>query len=450
MAVGLAMILAALVNVGGPAAANEVSSAPQGAAAAVAETRAQAPMAGRLPTVRFASGPRLGVRVRPAQAGPGQWKFSLERKEGTKWVPAGAYRTSGDLEQAELPVGAGTYRVVVPAQNGFRATISGAQRYAPAPIVTMSGGSRLEIAVAPVSMKGSGWTVTLERKTAQGWSKVRTVTSTGVRPVVSAVGSGTYRVRTQAQGRFPAFTSTPYDYQQQAPAGPVDYSLIAQAFASDSKARSMPRVMPRAATGGCGSVMTSTSEGLEIAGGFLSLVPVAGGAMAAVTNTAGVVIGAEGAEAGSACVQAEFAAINVQLAFQESQIDLLQAQLQATTSAIIQGAYALQSGITGTDAYDYNQAIEAVGGAFNTIMLDGVFRLGPQTPNPNASVQSTATTSQLFGTLSAFAAAQTTFVENVNNVSGAVVTCSDALLPPAPGKTEPDCYSKVGMDTGSA
>jgi hypothetical protein len=437
------MVLIPLVHGGGPAAADLLSAAPKTAAASAP---AQVPMASRVPTVAFTSGPKLGVRVRPAQVGPGAWKFTLQREEGTKWVSAGAYRTIGTLEEAALPVGEGTYRVVVPAQNGFRATVSGAQRYSPAPTVNMRGGSRLETTVAPVSMRGAGWTMTLERKSAQGWSKVRTVTSNGVRPVVSAVDSGTYRVQTQAQGRFPAFTSTPFDYTQQAPAGPVDYALVEEAFPSDRKTRSMPR----ASSGGCGSVATLTGDGLKIAGGFMALVPVAGGAMGAVTKTTGIIIGAEGAQAGNACVQAEFAAINVQLAFQESQIESLQAQLQATTSAIIQGAYVLQSGITGQAAYNYNTATSAVGGTFNTFMLDGGFWLGPQTPNPNASVPSSASTPQYFNSLQALADAQTTFVSNVSNVSGANVPCSGALLPPSGAESDPDCYKKVTMNAGSA
>ena len=445
LALGVVMVLIPLVNGGGPAAADPLLAASAAASTAVSAP-ALVPMASRVPTVAFTSGPKLGVRVRPAQVGPGAWKFTLQREVGTKWVSAGAYRTIGTLEEAELSVGEGTYRVVVPAQNGFRATVSGAQRYSPAPTVKMRGGSRLETTVAPVSMRGAGWTMTLERKSAQGWSKVRTVTSNGVRPVVSAVDSGTYRVQTQAQGRFPAFTSTPFAYQQQAPAGPVDYALIEEAFPSDSKTRSMPR----ASSGGCGSVATLTGDGLKIAGGFLALVPVAGGAMGAVTKTTGIIIGAEGAQAGNACVQAEFAAINVQLAFQESQIESLQAQLQATTSAIIQGAYVLQSGITGAAAYDYSTATSSVGGTFNTFMLDGGFWLGPQTPNPNASVPSSASTTQYFSSLQALADAQTSFVANLSDVSGANVPCSGALLPPSDAKSDPDCYEKVTTNSGSA
>ena len=439
------MVLIPLVNGGGPAAADPLSATPAAASTAVSAP-ALVPMASRVPTVAFTAGPKLGVRVRPAQVGPGAWKFTLQREEGTKWVSAGAYRTIGTLEEVELSVGEGTYRVVVPAQNGFRATVSGAQRYAPTPTVDMSGSSRLITSVAPISMSGAGWKVTLERQSAQGWSTVRTATTNGVKPVVSAVGSGTYRVRTDAQGRFPAFTSKPFAYRPQAPAGPVDYALIDEAFPSDSKTRSMPR----AASSGCGSVKSSTAEGLSIATGFLSLVPVAGGALAAVTGGAAAIVGAEGASAGSACVQAEFAAINVQLAFQESQIASLQSQLQATTSAIIQGAYVLQSETTGASAYDYNTATQNVQGSFNTFMLDGGFWLGPQTPNPYASVQSSASTTQDFYSLVSFADSQTTFVDNLNDASGSNLSCSGALLPPSNSAADPNCYLKVAMDSGSA
>lgn len=437
------MVLIPLGHGGGPAAADQLSA---NSTTAVASAPARLPLASRVPTVAFSAGQKLGVRVRPAQVGPGAWKFTLQREEGTTWVSAGNYRTIGTLEEAEFAVGAGTYRVVVPAQNGFQSTVSVLERYTPTPTVEVSGSSRLVTSVAPVSMRGAGWKVTLERKSAQGWSAVRTATTNGVRPVVSAVGSGIYRVRTDAQGRFPAFTSKPFAYRPQAPAGPVDYALIDEAFPSDSKTRSKPR----AASSGCGSVKSSTAEGLSIATGFLSLVPVAGGALAAVTGGAAAIVGAEGASAGSACVQAEFAAINVQLAFQESQIASLQSQLQATTSAIIQGAYVLQSETTGASAYDYNTATQNVQGSFNTFMLDGGFWLGPQTPNPYASVQSSASTTQDFYSLVSFADSQTTFVDNLNDASGSNLSCSGALLPPSNSAADPNCYLKVAMDSGSA
>lgn len=446
LAVGLVMVLVPLVHGGGPAAADQRSAAGANAETVSTSAQAQVPSARRVPTVTFTAGQKLGVRVQPAQVGPGAWKFTLEREEGTKWVSAGTFRTIGSLEEAELPVGEGTYRVVVPAQNGLQATVSVVQRYAPAPAIEVSGSSRLVTDVSPVSMRDGGWTVTLERKTAQGWSKVRTATTSGVRPVVSAVGSGTYRVRTDAQGRFPAFTSKPFAYRQQAPAGPVDYALIDEAFPSDSKTRSKQR----AASSGCGSVKSSTAEGLSIATGFLSLVPVAGGALAAVTGGAAAIVGAEGANAGSACVQAEFDAINVQLAFQESQIESLQSQLQATTSAIIQGAYVLQSETTGAAAYDYNTATQSVQGSFNTFMLDGGFWLGPQSPNPYASVSSSASTPEDFYGLVSFADSQTTFVSNLNDASGSSLSCSGALVPPSNKDADPNCYLKVAMDSGSA
>ena len=439
LALGVAMVIIPLGHGGGPAAADPLSANSTTAVASVASAPA------RVPTVAFTAGQKLGVRVRPAQVGPGAWKFTLQREEGTTWVSAGNYRTIGTLEEAEFAVGAGTYRVVVPAQNGFQSTVSEVERYTPTPSVDISGSSRLVTSVAPISMSGAGWKVTLERKSAQGWSTVRTATTNGVKSVVSAVGSGTYRVRTDAQGRFPAFTSKPFAYRLQAPAGPVDYALIDEAFPSDSKTRSMPR-----ASSGCGSVKSSTAEGLSIATGFLSLVPVAGGALAAVTGGAAAIVGAEGASAGSACVQAEFAAINVQLAFQESQIASLQSQLQATTSAIIQGAYVLQSETTGASAYNYNAATQNVEGSFNTFMLDGGFWLGPQTPDPYASVQSSASTAQDFYSLVSFADSQTTFVDNLNDASGSSLSCSGALLPPSNSAADPNCYLKVAMDSGSA
>ena len=87
LALGVVMVLIPLVNGGGPAAADPLSAAP---AAAAVSAPALVPTASRVPTVAFTSGPKLGVRVRPAQVGPGAWKFTLQREEGTKWVSAGA------------------------------------------------------------------------------------------------------------------------------------------------------------------------------------------------------------------------------------------------------------------------------------------------------------------------------------------------------------------------
>ena len=436
---GLAMALIPLAHGGGTASAEQATAAPAGAPT-------QALTAVGVPSVALTSGQRLGVQVRPAQKGPGAWTFSLQRKSGQKWLPAGRFATSGDREVAELAVPAGTYRVLVPAQHGLKATVSGARRYTPEPTVTLSGGSRLATSVKPVNKKGAGWTVTLERKTAQGWARVRTARTDGISPVVSAVDAGTYRVRTKAMGRFPALTSKPFAYRPQAPAGPVDYAAINGAFPGGRKTRSLPT----GDSGGCGSVMSKTSEGLEVATGFLSLIPAAGGALAAVTGGSAAIIGAAGASAGSACVQAQFAAINAQLAFQESQIASLQAQLQATTSAIIQGAYVLQSEVTQSDAYDYDAATGGIQDSFNSFMIDGGFWIGPQTPNPAGSVQATATTSADFYTLASFASSQSSFNANVQDASGAVVSCSGALVPPANPANDPNCYTTVARNQGSA
>ncbi len=64
------MVLIPLVNGGGPAAADPLSATPAAASTAVSAP-ALVPMASRVPTVAFTAGPKLGVRVRPAQVGPG-------------------------------------------------------------------------------------------------------------------------------------------------------------------------------------------------------------------------------------------------------------------------------------------------------------------------------------------------------------------------------------------
>jgi hypothetical protein len=403
--------------------------------------------------VTMTAGPRLQVRVGPAQQGAGAWRFTLERQSGGTWRSAGNYRTSGPLEEVLIPVSAGTYRIAVPAQLGYEAMTSKPLDYSPAPEITLSQAGGIEIQVAPIRQ----WQVVLERKTDRGWSKACGATTRGMQPIVCAVGAGTYRVRTEANGRFPQYTGEPFDFAPRAPAGPVDLAVVDAAFSIPGAAS---RQQLRSAATSCGSVMNKTATGLWVASGFLSFVPVAGDVLALATDEAAIVAGAAGSSAGSACVEAQFQVVNQQLAFQEQQIGQLQSELQATQDAIIQAAYAGQLEVTNTAAYLFNTAATTMQNDFSSFMADGGFWSGPNTPAAGASVSTTATNTLLFEQLASFGAASAgPFTTNLDTVSGSNVnidaantsspSCSGSYMPPVNGSAF-DCYKAVLPDTNSA
>ena len=106
------------------------------------------------------------------------------------------------------------------------------------------------------------------------------------------------------------------------PGGPMDYSDIADLFSTSAQSGTTRSTLTSGArtsdstTSGCGSIVTSVSNDYKIAGGAMSFMPGAG----PLFGITGQVLGMYGAKQASACVQAQIAEINQQLAYQENQI----------------------------------------------------------------------------------------------------------------------------------
>ena len=377
--------------------------------------------------VTLAGGPLLQVQVGPSQVGPGAWTFTLERRSGDSWVRAGDYRTTGTKEEAALPVAAGTYRVVVPAQHGYQVTTSKSSAYAPTPDITVAGHGALEVKVGP----NRDWQVTLERKTDQGWSRVETLKSRGLKRMVFSVDRGTYRVRTAANGRFPAFTGDPFDFAPTAPPGPIPYGFLDAAF-SDAPGVAMQRsltVVPRAASSSCASVLSPSPDiGLKVATGLINYIPYVGGALSSTIDNQAANAQSNAEEA---CISAQFATINAQLAYQESQIESLQNQLSAAELEISNEFADAAKVNVQQDQKDFYNSVSvlaqcASGGLFYDFMMDFGLWSGCSTPS-SATIQGVAT-SGTFAAQSTFGGAnQTAFNFALENVAGNDVSgCSES------------------------
>ena len=395
--------------------------------------------------VTLGGGPRLKVRVGPSQAGPGAWKFTLERLSGNAWVRAGAYRTQGTNEDVFLPVTAGTYRVVVPAQHGYQATTSTSTRYVPTPDITVAGHGAIEVKVGPIR----DWQVTLERQSDRGWSTVKTAKTRGVKRMIFNVEAGTYRVRTAANGRFPAYTGDPFRFAPQAPPGPIPYGYVDAVFsdAPGVATKKASAVLPRAASSSCASVMEQGPNiGLKVATGVINYIPYVGGILSSkISNEASDAQ----ANAQQACISAQFATINAQLAYQESQIVDLQNQLNAAERQISQEfADAAKVNVQQEQGAFYNSVAVLAqctgGGLFYDFMVD--FGLWSGCYAPSGATVSAIATSSTFEDQSSFVdgGTQSTFGNSLQNVAGNYVfNCSGSLLPPAPPAKGYDCQSKV-------
>lgn len=118
------------------------------------------------------------------------------------------------------------------------------------------------------------------------------------------------------------------------PSGPVSYKEIDNYFKTPTKTELQTQKNLLLGDSGCGSVMNSTGLRLDIASGFISLIPLAGPALAAVTTTAGAVVGSMGSSAGSSCVAQQLANQQYQLASQGAQIGELNNQMASSNNII--------------------------------------------------------------------------------------------------------------------
>lgn len=389
--------------------------------------------------VTMVGGPRLHVAVGPSQAGPGAWQFTLERRSGDAWEWAGDYLTQGTREEVTLPVSAGTYRVVVPAQNGLPTTTSMPRPYVPTPDIAVGGHGALEVTVGPIR----DWKVTLERQTDTGWASVRTVASRGSRPMVFDVGAGTYRVRTEANGRFPVFTGRPFSFEPSAPAGPIPYGMLDAAFSSAPAGSKGARSTDLRSSGGsnCGSVMTKSDVGVDIAVGVVNLVPYVGGALGSALDdwASSAQANAEGA-----CLSGQFESINAQLAYQEAQIQQIQQELSQAKGAILQAFYNVDGAITNADLTAFTSDVNGLaqcspGGMMFDFMLDFGFWNGCNSTT-SVSVKQVATSSTFVDQSNFGLVNQGSFGLFLEGASGSTVKCGG-------GSARPQCWKEVYPET---
>ena len=428
------------------------TAAPAGADRSSAQAHATiSATAAQVARVTMAAGPLLHVRIGPTRKGPEAWKFTLQREVGGSWKSIGEYRTIGTVDEVSLPVTSGTYRVVVPAQFGYRATTSQPQAYLPTPDVTVGGHGALEVKVGPIR----SWQVTLERKTDRGWSKVETAKARGTTRTVFRVGPGTYRVRTDANGRFPAYTGKPFDFTPQAPPGPIPYGVIDAAFSGKPvPAKKSRSATPRSSSSNCASVMSSSSAGVDVAVGVINLIPYVGGSLGLGLADLSSNSGDNAAEA---CISGQFATINGQLAFQESQIAQIQSELKSAelklNQAFMDASYVNVQNDQETFATNVqNLAQCAAGGFYYDFMIDFGFWDGCYAPTA-ATIQGVAT-SATYASQSSFGEAnQTSFNDSVKAVSAIDVNAADCigpLLPNPPSRPQSDCYKQVQSMGGQA
>ena len=204
-----------------------------------------------------------------------------------------------------------------------------------------------------------------------------------------------------------------------------------------------PTLVPIQTTGtsssGCGSVMASTAAGLGIASGFLNLVPVVGPVLADVGQSTSNAVALMGGNAGDACIQAEFALVNAQLADQEGQIQNLQVQYALQQNEIYQLMVDEANAQTNLDLTNYNNAIEVIsptnlGGAgiFGNFMQNLGFWNSNYSAVSGASIAGSASGQTFLTTVSASTAEAQPFADSLNSLSGSAVNvtaCSTTACP---------------------
>lgn len=232
------------------------------------------------------------------------------------------------------------------------------------------------------------------------------------------------------------------------PAGLASTRPSARTAAAD--ATTAPRVVPVQSTqssSGCGSVMTASSTGLDYATGFLSLVPVVGTALSAVTVIGSGATALMGVNAGDACIQAQFELINAQLADQEGQIQNLQVQYALEQNEIYQLMVAGANAETNLDLTNYDNAIQAIspsdnGGAgiFGNFMKNLGFWNSNYSAIPGASISGSSSGQTFLTTVSASTSEAATFADSLNSLSGSavdVMACSTTACPQSAVTTNP-------------
>lgn len=132
--------------------------------------------------------------------------------------------------------------------------------------------------------------------------------------------------------------------------GPMDLGEVGALFdPSPDAVKPTALKLQSAASGGCGSTMNKTADGLDVAGGVLSvaLAPFGLSAVGSAVGTAGTVVGVMGGNSASSCTQDEIENLAEAVEFQAKQIQQIENQLELVDAALCEEAEAvLQDNIT--------------------------------------------------------------------------------------------------------
>lgn len=156
-----------------------------------------------------------------------------------------------------------------------------------------------------------------------------------------------------------------------APIGPNSYPALHTMFNRPHILDQHEHATQASSTNACGISDGDAATGLAITTGFISLVPIAGPALGALTGGASSVLALEGGSAANSCVQSEFNLINQQLAIQEAQIQNIESALNLSNNTFYQTTYQNASQIVAADDLTFQDAVSNFSGQANNLADQG-------------------------------------------------------------------------------
>lgn len=152
-----------------------------------------------------------------------------------------------------------------------------------------------------------------------------------------------------------------------APIGPNSYPALQTLFNRPHilKGNNQITAAQSSSTNACGISDSDVEAGLAVTSGFISMVPIAGPALGAMTKGAYSVLSIEGSSAENSCIQSEFNLINQQLAIQEAQIQNIESALNLTNNTFYQSTYQNAAQIVAADQLTFQNSISNFSGQVN-------------------------------------------------------------------------------------
>lgn len=157
-----------------------------------------------------------------------------------------------------------------------------------------------------------------------------------------------------------------------APIGPNSYPALQTLFNRPHIVTATNQAsLQSSSTNACGVSDNDAATGLAITTGFISMVPIAGPALGAMTGSASSVLALEGGSSANSCIQSEFNLINQQLAIQEAQIQNIESALNLTNNTFYQENYQNAAQIVAADDLTFQDAVSNFSGQANNIADPG-------------------------------------------------------------------------------